>query len=472
MDKDKLSHHAPEIEHTFCAESNKCNNSDDSDNSYDKLAKLHANLYAELKKGVNVENYKKIKQRLDKLLVVLAQEIEKEYKKEAERRMQELNLWASELVEKIEKEYEEKNKRYKKNRRIVIGISLVWLIFVTFLFRNFFPPKYIDTTLFGVVGSVITIIFEAHSKIGQEIAHIKDKSEPMTTGIFKVGMAIFQTIKTASLLHLVLLVWGTTILGEYLGSINMVENAYTFVTAGYSAVKNEDEDVFVAAQVDEEIQAIILAGCDETTIILLQRADITLAELNVITELSQNDKDLVFFLDQEDIDWTDQDEVNAVVLQKVNEYLSMQKENEFDKDEKDGGAPQWLRNLVAQASEDEANAKSFIEIKYIRDVRAEAYDQFPKKSLAQLLSNDNQKLAIILYLNGGEEDSIIYYFSQSILRDFQCLQFAQNSNDTVKGKLKSIAQRYRDMVYTCPDMDNLENVQALAEAFENAANQY
>lgn len=473
MYKDIQSNFAFDTERTFETKGNNCDtNYSNSNNGNDKFAKLYANLSAELEKEIKKEKYEKIRKRLDKLILALAWEMEKEYDEAIEKKEQELNTWASALSEQIEKGYEEKKKEEKKNRWIVIGVSLVVLIVVTFLFEYFFPPIYIITAILGFGGSLIAFIGESHSKIGQGIAYIRGNKETITTGIVKAVKALVQMVKKASLLHLFALLSGTILLGEYFGSVDMIERTCKFATAVYIVVMSEAGDAFEGAQTNEETLTVIMAGCDEKTINMLQQAVITPEELNTITALSQQDRDLVFFLNRKDLDWTDQNAVNEAVSQMIDEKYSMQMENVFDKSVNDGGAPQWLCNLVAQASEDEISAVSFSEIKSIRDVRADAFEQYPKKSLANLLSNDNQKLAIVLYINGGEEESIVYYYSQSILRDFECLQFAQNSNATIKDKLISIAQRYRDMVYTCPGMENLENASVLAEAFENAANQY
>ena len=445
VDKDKQSYFASNEEQMFCAKYNNRNNSND------QFSKMVKNLNAMLENEVEAEARGKIKRELVIVMSAVEHEIKKEYKEN------------------------------KKNRWIVISISLVWFIIVTFLFQFVFDnPKFAGTAILGVVGSVVSFIVEAHSKIGQEIAHIRDKRETITTGIVKVGIAIVQTVKEASLLHLILLLCGTTILGEFFGSADMIDNTYKFITTGYYAVRSKDEDADIVTRVDVEIEANILAEYDETTINMLQQADITQAELNEIIELSQSDYDLVFYLNREDIDWTNRNAVNEAVLQMIDKKRSMQMENKFDKDVSDGGAPQWLRDSVAKASDDEnnyeksdeINALSFSKIRSIRDVRAGAFALFPKRSLANLLSNDYQKLAIILYFNGGNEESIVYYYSQSIMRDFECLQFAENSNDMVKEKLISIKQRYKDIIYTCPNMKGLENAQALAEAFENAANNY
>lgn len=470
MNKDKQSYSASDKERMFHMENNN-SNSGGADNKNDRdneIIKLYISLNKEIEKEVNDKAYEEIKQIVDALLLTFAQKKEKECEEEIERQRQELAT----LAQEMEKKYEEKNRKHKRNRRILIIITLILLIIVTILFE-YVNPQFIWTFFLGACGSISALTAEAYfKKKKKEIAYVRKKGEPISTGIINVGIAIGQTIKEASLLHLVLLLWGTIMLGEFLGSEGAFEVAYEFAAAGFAAVGNADEDVILAIQVDEKVEEIILSGYDKKTINMLQQADITQAELNATKNLSQEDYDLVFCLNQKNLDWTDQSTVNDAVSRMIDEKLSMQMENEFDKNVNDGGAPQWLRDSVYQASEDEKTAESFNVILSIHNVRADAYEQYPKKSLANLLSNDNQKLAIILYIKGGEESSIIYYYSQSILRDFECLQFAENSDDTVKDKLISIEQRYKDMIYTCPNMENRENAQALAVAFENAANRY
>lgn len=477
MDKNKQSYFASDKERMFHMENNNssgADNKNDRDNKNDEITRLYRSLNKELKKRVNDEEYEEIKQKADALLLTLAQKMEKECEEEIERQKHE----SATLAQEMKKKYEEKNRKQKNNRRKVIITSLILFMIVIILFEYVFTdPNFILTTIWGSVGSIITIIVETYFINKKDIAYIREDDEPITTGIANVVSTMGQTIKEASLLHLFMLLWGTIMLGEFFGSMGAVEVVCEFAAAGFTAVRNKDEDVILATRVDVEIEDNILAGnifaeYDKTTIKMLQQADITQAELNIIKKLSQEDYELVFFLNLEDIDWTDQNAVNEAVLQMIDEIRSIQMENVFDKGENDGGAPQWLCDLVHQASEDEKKAKSFSAIVSIRDVRAGAFTLFPKRSLANLLSNNYQELAIILFLNGGNEEAIVYYYSQSIIRDFECLQFAENSNDMVKDKLISIAQRYEDMIYTCPNMEDRQNAQTLAVAFKNAANEY
>ena len=465
MDKNQQSYFASDKERTFCTKNSNKNNNNNRNNS-----------------SRNNNNRNDTNDQFSKMVEKLNTMLENEVEEEAcEKIKRELIVVMSAIDHEIKKE----NKEKKKNCWIVIGASLVWVIIVTFLFPFIFDsPKFVGTAILGVIGSVITFIVEAHSKIGQQIAHIRDKSETITTGIVKVGKAIGQTVREASLLHLILLWCGTTILGEFFWSVGMIDTTSKFITAGYYAVRNKDEGVETVTRVDVEIEDNILAEYDSATIDMLQKADITQMELNENIELSPSDLNLVFNLNREDIDWTKQNVVNDAVSEFIRKKRSMQMENVFDKDVNDGGAPSKLCDSVAKASSDEEKFKnndddndednmvSFSKIKSIRDVRAGAFVLYPKWSLANLLSNNYQELAIILYLNGGSEEAIVYYYSQSIIRDFECLQFAENSNDMVKEKLISIAQRYKDIIYTCPNMEGLENAQALAVAFENAANEY
>lgn len=470
MSRDKQPYFAPDTEHKFGERGNNSNNNHDNDNKIDKLL---ANLNAELGKVVKEEAREKIMKKMFMVMSILAREMKKEYEEKIEIREQELNEWASALPEKIEREYDKKKKQEKKYCWMVVSAFFGWIIIVAFLFQYFLAKIiFVGTAILGVVGSVSSFIFESYPEIAQKVAHIRGDKESYSTGIVKSAKALAEMIKKASLLHLALLLCVATFLGALVGSVGIFEMICEFAAAAYTVAMTEEENVFSEVQVDKEVLAVITAGCDEKTINMLQQADITQEELDAVNELSQQDRDWVFELNQMNIDWTDQDDVNAAVLQMLDDKTSMKTENVFDKDVNDGGAPQWQRNLVAQASEDEITAESFSDIKAIRDVRADAYNLYPKKSLANLLSNNYQKLAIILWLHGGEEESIIYYYGQSILMDFECLQFAQNSNATIKDKLNSIAQRYKDMIYTCPNMENIENAQALAKAFENAANQY
>lgn len=474
MNRDEQPYFAPNTEHEFDSNGKDSNNNNDSNDKIDKMLK---NLNVELEKGVKEEAREKIKKRIYRVMSTLAREMQKEYDEKIEKIEQEFNKRISTFSEKLEQEYDRKKEQEKKNCWIVVSVFFGWMIIVAILIKYFFNTiKFASTEFLGVLGSVLGsvlgFIFASHSEIAQKVAHMRDDKESYSTGIVNSAKALAEALKKASLLHLVILACVATFFGVSLESTGIFERIYRFVDAAYTVVMTEDENVFSEVRVDKEIMTATTAGHNEKTIGMLQQGDIPQAELELVNELSQQDRDWVFNLNRKDIDWTDQDEVNTAVLQMVDEIISMKMENVFDMDVNDGGAPQWLRDLIAQASEDEITAETFSDIKAICDVRADVYNLYPKESLAKLLSNNYQKMAIILWLHGGEECSIVYYYSKSILMDIECLQFAQNSNTTIKDKLYSIARRYMDMIYTCPHMENLENVRALAEAFENAAEQY
>ena len=530
VDKNKQSFFAPDKEHMFLVENDNssANNGSDRDNEIDELL---GSLYKELKKGVKAEAYGEIKQKVDALLLTLAQKMKEENEEEIERQKQELYVVLSTHVQEMKRgnkeKKEEKKRRKKKNKKkrekkkerkkknkkkrekeekkenkkrrnkgrkkknkenkikkeengrfekdckIVIMTFLILFFIVVFLSEYVFSDSNsISTIIFGSGGQIIIYIVNTYSKKKKKIADKRKSGKSIIYGIVDVVMGIYQTIKDESLLQTALLTWCIIVLGVCFGRVGPLEATYEFAAARFNAIKDIGENVILAAQVGEEVEAVVLAECDGTTINMLQQADITQAELYTIKKLSQKNYDLVFYLNRKNIDWTNQNAVNETVLQMIAEMRSMQMENEFDKDVSEGGAPYQLRELIYQVSKDEINAVRFSEIEAFCDVRADVFNLYPKKSLANLLSNDYQKLANILYLNGGNEESILYYYSQSIIRDFECLQFAENSNDMVKGKLISIARRYKDIIYTCPNMEGLENAQALAVAFENAAKQY
>lgn len=441
VNKDTQSHHGLDKERMFEYKDEK---------KHDEIYKLLSEYCGLLRKEVKKERYVEIKKETISLLLKLLKEIVKE------------------------------NKRQKRNFWIVVIVSIVWLTIVILLFEFLFVEFELVSflKLLGSVGSIssLIVVVTKHFLNKQDGDNISEKGVPFTSRIVNMAVAAWKKFKKKSRLHVCLFFLGLTVIGISLGDLGIVHFLRDFAVAGYHAVKNSDDGELsgTEVQVDEKVMKSILAGCDMDVVNIIENAKITDAEINTTMELSQKDHDLVFFNNQDYYvnDWTDSDEVEAVVLRLVEDYRAMKRENEFDKDVNEGGAPQPLRDAIAQASYDEITAQSFGEIKDNRDVREEAYALYPKKSLANLISNDSQKLAIILYKYGGAEEAIIYHFGQSILYDFECLQFSQNANGTVKDRLISIAQRYRDMVYTCPDMAERVKAQALAEAFEKAAKQY
>ena len=98
---------------------------------------------------------------------------------------------------------------------------------------------------------------------------------------------------------------------------------------------------------------------------------------------------------------------------------------------------------------------------------------YPKSSLAKLVSNDNQALALSLVLIGGKKQTEMYYYGESIIWGREYLSFADVSAGSVKEKLNWIAERYKDIMSICSESD-IEYMYAdrLMKAYQHAANEF
>lgn len=181
-------------------------------------------------------------------------------------------------------------------------------------------------------------------------------------------------------------------------------------------------------------------------------------------------------------DWNDQEAIDEVVLAMVRDENSQQKENKFDeneieddnKDEDDNNnVLSELRSRVSAASENEKKENTFSGRIEIMETRMDAYDSDPKSSLAKLVSNDNQALALALVQNDGKKQTEMYFYGESILWGREYIGFADVSASSVKEKLNWIAERYKDIRFICSEEDP-EYIYAdrLMKAYQHAANEF
>lgn len=216
-----------------------------------------------------------------------------------------------------------------------------------------------------------------------------------------------------------------------------------------------------------------LTGADEELIRLLTRTQVSGRDLDMLLKLSPEDCDAMLFYGESGIgESLSQERMNERILEKVNALLGKKLENVFDRSAEEGGPPQSIRDEISRVSGAEETAAEFSEIKDILSYRENINETYPKRTLTQLVSNGYHHLALLLYWNGGREETIAYYYGQSILYGLKCLEYADNTGLTVKEKLLFIARRYEDINYTCPGFGDRQRAGMLAAAFRYASDQY
>lgn len=192
------------------------------------------------------------------------------------------------------------------------------------------------------------------------------------------------------------------------------------------------------------------------------------------------EKKLIFYLDKESYDdvyfegkykindWDDKRKIGEAVEEKVKVLVSQNQENKFDV--KEGGPPEQLQNSIYKASLEEENTKDLKGRKDILAIRIEAYQSYPKYSLAKMIAEGYNLFGLVYCWQCKNFLMAKYYFEMSIVWLEKALTFKDNSDDINKELLICIAQRYKDIAYVCSD-DQIESFYSLylSEAYEEIA---
>lgn len=186
--------------------------------------------------------------------------------------------------------------------------------------------------------------------------------------------------------------------------------------------------------------------------------------------LSSTNYNALFHLDGEYKieNWNDQEEIDSAVLRMIMDEISLGKQNIFD-----AYAPGWLQTNIKAASEKEKAEHTFNERIEIIGTRGGAYGMYPKSSLAQLIANDNQAMALALVLIKGKVTTELYYYGESIFWGVEYLGFADISTSAVKEKVNWIAERYKDILFICSETDpEYMYAEKLMIAYKHAADEF
>lgn len=412
---------------------------------------------------------------------LLNQELEHQQAERIWRKVQEVLNEAKDVVmQDIEYEVKEKTEEnIKENREKKLFWWSVILVLVVLAFLLEYPLKEwgleMQIISYGFVAEIILVVVGVLLGI-PKVNQFRRKDEGVTKGMLIVLRNLLVEMKRMSILHVFALLTGVLIMSAIIAKNDVLAGVSMFVKGGYLAVVDNTEDIFLATgevSVTEEAQKM-LAENDKDLINRLERVSVSENEKNRVLNLSAKDYNIVFFQNEKySISYTEsQEQIDATVLLMVEDYSKVGKENVFDKPYEEGGAPVDVETAISAASKKEETADSFSEFEEILGAREDAYVFYPKKSLANLISNNYQKLALLLVMNGGRKETIVYYYCQSIINSMECLEYADCSDMTIKQKLTSVAQRYQDIVYVYPDFEGADFAEKLAIAFEHAADQY
>lgn len=189
--------------------------------------------------------------------------------------------------------------------------------------------------------------------------------------------------------------------------------------------------------------------------------------------LSEEDRAAIFFQNGLYVigDWDDSETVLNAVCQMLDDCEAEHLKNAFD--DETAGAPQPLKTKVSQASERDKQVSSFSQKRDIMNTREDAYGQYPKFTLAQLLAEDFNGCALACYWQAGNTDAAMYYYGKSILWIRKALSFDGISSNSRMRLIESMSQRYEDIAFILPEgsMDR-EFAERISEALETVKGWY
>jgi len=434
----------------------------------DRLAKQRRR--HEEKRGVKFE---------EELGVQFGEKYEDEYELELEDKIK--NIARREAQKQIRK-HEELKRKERKSRFILLGVSLIIMILTAFFLENPSTRETVEKIKnLGLISDIMAGAFAIFCEFFKE-----EKSQKSANGNSKPGGATeivnflqagFRRCVQSKGVRVIMLFGVFIIAGGWMAEHNVVHRGISLFRGEAQTILaggGGKEDVLLAegetAVVTMEMKKELTEG-DESLIQQLDSMKVTQGQRKLEMNLSPEDYDIVF-PEESGGDAFSQERLNQAVLQDVRGLASHHQENVFDKPEEQGGAPQGLKDDIHWVSVGEENAKTFEEVNDRVNFREDTNMQYPKKTLVQLIANDYQNLALLLVWYGGNKNTIVYFYGQSIINDLKYLEYAGNSDKTIKDKLLIIAQRYKDIAYVCPELEEAENARRLEAAFRYAASQY
>ena len=372
-----------------------------------------------------------------------------------------------------------KKNRKSKGKYKIIGAGLIVLFVIgvsEVLFEFYLIPKGLyNTVLRGNIIYEIIILFVNLLSSWDGLKYLRKYDESCIEGMVNALKQSWDVLKRVSLLHLLLLLGIAVFVGGKIGEKKLVNKGKRVYMAAVYVLNNEEVEVLSDSEIQSPEMKNVLSGKDEETVKKAKKISVSGDEQNRKMNLSQEDYDIVYFASGEyDIlELEDQDNIDEMIKKFVSDQQEKEKENVFDKPDGEGGAPVDVEKVIANASTRENEAKSFEEIQEILGDREDAYLRYPKATLAKLISNGYEMMALVLMAHGGNVESINYYYGQSILKDFEYLEYADISDANIKKRLMKISQKYEDMRVINPDWEvRFPTVMELRDAFQRAADQY
>lgn len=379
--------------------------------------------------------------------------------------------------DKTKKLGKKSRKSKKKSKILGIGIAFFFVVGVSAaLFELYLIPNGLhNTVLIGNILYELLIFIVNLFSNWDELKYLRKYDESWIEGIANALKQSWDVLRRISLIHLFLLIGVGVFIGGVIGKMKLINNGERAYRAVVYVLKNENVEVLSDLGIQSPEMKNVLSRKDAEMVEKAKKISVSGDGQNRKMNLSQEDYDNVYFVrgayDISELE--SQDEINKVINRFVSDQKDKEKENVFDKSDKEGGAPTEVQKVIADASKRENEAKSFEEIEDILGDREDAYLEYPKATLAKLISNNYEMMALVLMIHGGNVESINYYYGQSILKDFEYLEYGGISDANIKKRLMKISQKYEDMRVINSDWETeFPTVMDLRDAFQEAADQY
>lgn len=189
-----------------------------------------------------------------------------------------------------------------------------------------------------------------------------------------------------------------------------------------------------------------------------EKEPVFLEEPDRFCPLSAEERQRLYFLSLPEEDLLD------AVQELVASLRAQQAPNAFD-----GFAPPDVEAQVANADTDYSQMTSSAQLDEVINIQMTAWQEYPKYSLAWMLTNNFQEYANRYYAAGGYFETIEYYFGQSIFWAWTTLTYESASPYQVRQCLHYISLRYHDIADAAEDGSQLQQrAEALYRAFLTA----
>ena len=330
----------------------------------------------------------------------------------------------------------------------------------------------------GILGILIEIF------IALIIASLEKKKGTETyvdvpNDVLSLGRMIILAIKHNLLARVGAFVFVCYLIGNILGWIGCID-IYQDVMYAISHHKEFEPPTEISSEKESDNEYVAKPELDEAdkewfehqdpvVVSRVEELKISVFELEAVRTLSDDDAELIFFLDGEYKinNWENDEEVQEQVRDFVKDYYKKDRENLFD-----NYADQDIHNEVSYYSDTESKIILFSIRKENMERRQDIYSIYPKAKLALLISNDEHILALTLFRNGGNESSMLYYYAKAIEYRIERVTFKEVSEDSLKSNIEWIGARYADITYTCPNSEYKMYAEKLSNAFNEIAKEY